>query len=293
MNFSGMNLNPMPEARGLKIRAEFQRAKQLGIPLVMRQFAHDWPANQWTWDDLCRAVGSRTAGVRGNAFANGQSTTFFPKPIAQKPIADYFRQLERNESSDERLFAFDLRTNAPSLNHANTKRFHKLGIRVANVPAYFFGAPGSDTRIHYDFDWIDLLLSHFKGQKRVLLFDQQQNDRLYQIPGTVHSAVDFSRLTELRESFPNLEHLEGYEVILEPGDTLFIPKGYWHHITYVTGSFSITYRIWPQNLQEWLQTSYSWFVGGTDILLNKLPGIASWQARRRAIAFEAKYGRPL
>ena len=145
-------------------------------------------------------MGARTAGVRGNAFANGQSTTFFPKPIAQKPIADYFRQLERNESSDERLFAFDLRTNAPGLNHANTKRFHELGIRVANVPAYFFGAPGSETRIHYDFDWVDLLLSHFKGQKRVWLFDQRQNEHLYQIPGTVHSAIDFSRLSELRES---------------------------------------------------------------------------------------------
>ena len=138
----------MPEAGGSEISAKFQRSKQLGMPLVMRQFAQDWPANQWSWDDLCSAVGARTAGVRGNAFANGQSTTFFPKPIAQKPIADYFRQLERNESSDERLFAFDLRTNAPGLNHANTKRFHELGIRVANVPAYFFGAPGSETRIH-------------------------------------------------------------------------------------------------------------------------------------------------
>ena len=288
-----MNMIPMPEARGSEISAEFQRSKQLGMPLVMRQFAQDWPANQWSWDDLCSAVGARTAGVRGNAFANGQSTTFFPKPIAQKPIADYFRQLERNESSDERLFAFDLRTNAPGLNHANTKRFHELGIRVANVPAYFFGAPGSETRIHYDFDWVDLLLSHFKGQKRVWLFDQRQNEHLYQIPGTVHSAIDFSRLSELRESYPNIDRLEGYEVVLEPGDTLYIPKGYWHHITYVTGSFSITYRIWPQNLNEWLKTAYSWSVGGIDILLNKLHGIASWQARRRAKAFEAKYGRPL
>jgi hypothetical protein len=293
VNFSGMNLQPMPEARGSTILAEFQRSKQRGTPLVMRQFAKDWPANHWTWNDLCRAVGSRTTGIRGNAFAHGQSTTFFPKPIAQKSIAEYFRQLERNETSDERLFAFNLRANAPGLNHSNTKRFHTLGIRVANVPAYFFGAPGSDTRIHYDFDWIDLMLSHFKGQKRVWLFDQCQNDRLYQIPGTVHSAVDFSRLEELREEFPKIEQLEGYEVVLEPGDTLYIPKGYWHHITYVTGSFSITYRIWPQNLSEWLKTSYSWLVGGTDIVLNKIPGTSAWQARRRAKAFEAKYGRPL
>ena len=293
MNFTVMNLQPMPEARGSEISAEFQRSKQLGMPLVMRQFAKDWPANHWSWDDLCSAVGTRKTGIRGNAFAHGQSTTFFPKPIAQKPIADYFRQLERNETSEERLFAFNLKANAPNLEHRNTLRFKQLGVRVVNLPAYFFGAPGSETRIHYDFDWVDLLLSHFKGQKRVWLFDQRQNEHLYQIPGTVHSAIDFSRLSELRESYPNLDRLEGYEVVLEPGDTLYIPKGYWHHITYVTGSFSITYRIWPQNLNEWLKTAYSWSVGGIDILLNKLHGIASWQARRRAKAFEAKYGRPL
>lgn len=288
-----MNLSPMPEASSDAIHRDFAAAKRAGTPIVLRQFAREWPANQWSWDVLCEAVGTRTVGVRGNAFARGQSTTFFPKPVARKPIADYFRQLERNESSDERLFAFNLKANAQKLEHQNTHRFKQLEVRVVNLPAYFFGAPGSDTRIHYDFDWVDLLLSHFKGQKRVWLFNQQQNGNLYQIPGTVHSAVDFSRLAELQESFPNLDRLEGYEVILEPGDTLYIPKGYWHHITYVTGSFSITYRIWPQTLGEWLKTAYSWAIGGTDILLNKLPGIAALQARRRAKAFEAKYGRPL
>jgi hypothetical protein len=166
-------------------------------------------------------------------------------------------------------------------------------VRVANLPAYFFGAPGSDTRIHYDFDWVDLLLSHFKGQKKVLLFDQKQNECLYRIPGTVHSAVDFGRLSELREFFPKLEQIHGYEVILEPGDTLYIPKGYWHHITYVSGSFSITYRIWPKNINEWVKTLTALFIGSLDILANKIPGVAGHLARRRAKAFEAKYGRPL
>lgn len=288
-----MKLYPMPEAQPGEHSDLFATAQVACTPLVMRKFAQNWPANQWTWDDLRLAVGTRTTGVRGSAFANGQSTTFFPNPIAQKPIAEYFKQLERNEPSDERLFAFNLRAAAPGLEHRNAARFRPLGISVAEIPAYFFGAPGSDTRIHYDFDWIDLLLSHFKGQKRVLLFDQNQNNRLYQIPGTVHSAVDFSQLGALAPKFPLLSQLEGYEVLLEPGDTLYIPKGYWHHITYVTGSFSITYRIWPKSFKEWLKTSYSWITGGSDILLNKLPGVAAWQARRRAAAFLTKYGQPL
>jgi deoxyribodipyrimidine photolyase-like uncharacterized protein len=71
---------------------------------------------------------------------------------------------------------------------------------------------------------------------------------------------------------------------------LYIPKGYWHHITYVTGSFSITYRIWPQSARAWLKTAYSWLVGGTDIVLNKIPGVAEFQAKRRKAAFRRVYG---
>ena len=288
-----MNLHPMPEALPGAHFDAFKKAQSEHKPLVMRGFATDWPANTWSWSGLRNAVGDRTVGVRGNAFDRGQSTTFFPKPIAKKRIADYFAQLERNESSDERLFAFNLRANAPELDHQNSERFKKLGIKAVNLPAYFFGAPGSETRIHFDFDWVDLVLSHFLGTKRVLLFSQAQNQNLYQIPGTVHSAVNFGRLDEMPAKFPRLADLEGYEVLLGPGDSLYIPKGYWHHITYVTGSFSITYRIWPQSARAWLKTAYSWLVGGTDIVLNKIPGVAECQAKRRKAAFRRVYGMDL
>ena len=284
---------PMPECAPSHAHDAFRQARLQQKPIVLRGFASDWPANSWTWRDLARAVGSQSVGVRGSAFANGQSTTFFPKPIAQKRLSTYFEQLQANEASSERLFAFNLRAKAPSLPHENAHRLARLGCRVVNIPAYFFGARGSETRIHYDFDWVDLLLTHFLGQKRVLLFDPSQSENLYQIPGTVHSAVDFGNLESVAARFDRLRYLRGYEVVLNPGDTLFIPKGYWHHVTYLTGSFSVTYRIWPNTLGSAFKTARTFVAGSLDILINHLPGVAAWQARRRASAFAARYGVPL
>ncbi|MBA3707066.1 MAG: hypothetical protein H0W84_14535, partial [Bacteroidetes bacterium] len=30
--------------------------------------------------------------------------------------------------------------------------------------------------------------------------------------------------------------------ILEPGDSIFMPSGYWHYMTYLEGGFSVSYR---------------------------------------------------
>ena len=33
-----------------------------------------------------------------------------------------------------------------------------------------------------------------------------------------------------------------YECVLEHGDALYMPSGFWHYITYLDGGFSVSYR---------------------------------------------------
>ena len=39
-----------------------------------------------------------------------------------------------------------------------------------------------------------------------------------------------------------MSRVTGYEVILNPGESLFIPSGYWHYIEYIEGGYSISLR---------------------------------------------------
>lgn len=40
--------------------------------------------------------------------------------------------------------------------------------------------------------------------------------------------------------------IQGYECILEPGDTIFIPSRWWHFIEYSTAGISLTLRAMPE-----------------------------------------------
>ena len=44
--------------------------------------------------------------------------------------------------------------------------------------------------------------------------------------------------------------MNGYDFILEDGDSVFMPGGYWHYMTYLEGSFSVSYRKISHNFKD-------------------------------------------
>ncbi len=63
----------------------------------------------------------------------------------------------------------------------------------------------------------------------------------------VLSLADFSNFNKEEgkpdyKNFPALKYAKGYEVILEHGDTLFMPAGFWHHMEYLDSGFAMSLR---------------------------------------------------
>jgi ribosomal protein L16 Arg81 hydroxylase len=60
--------------------------------------------------------------------------------------------------------------------------------------------------------------------------------------------ADFSNYYDAQKSkvdytkFPALQKAQGLEVVLEHGDTLFMPAGYWHHMEYLDSGFAMSLR---------------------------------------------------
>lgn len=42
--------------------------------------------------------------------------------------------------------------------------------------------------------------------------------------------------------------MKGYDIILNEGETLFMPSGYWHYMVYIDGGFAVSYRKIAQNI---------------------------------------------
>ena len=60
------------------------------------------------------------------------------------------------------------------------------------------------------------------------------------MPFTVASHVNV--LDPDYEKYPALRNAKGLDITLYPGETLFIPRGYWHDIEYTDGGYSISLR---------------------------------------------------
>jgi ribosomal protein L16 Arg81 hydroxylase len=217
-------------------------------PVIIKDIAKSWPAyNKWNWDYFIDAVGQKEVGVYNNI--KSDAYTPINKADAYMKFGEYLTKL-KNGPLDLRIFLFNLFQEAPQLVHDFTWPDHLLKGFVKSYPMLFVGGQGSVTHMHFDIDMSHILHTQFIGKKRVLLFAHEQQAKLYRKPWEVLSAADFTKYFEQFDyaNFPATKLAEGYEVILEHGDTLFMPAGFWHHMEYIESGFAISLRALQSNL---------------------------------------------
>ncbi len=230
------------------------------IPCVLTNFTQDWGLRNWTADYLKSVAGNDQVKLYSNAYDNGQTLDTFIKPQTEINFGDYLDIMTSNVETDLRLFLFDIFKEHPDLTEQIVNP--DIGANLLKYRYSFFGTKNSATRMHYDIDYSNVFLSQFMGRKHVLLFERNQGLNLYQIPYTTHSFVDFSKLgnPDYEAKFPRLDKLNGYELILEPGETLFMPSGYWHFISYLDSSFSVALRSLPNKFNYILASANNVFL---------------------------------
>ncbi|MEO6849609.1 MAG: cupin-like domain-containing protein, partial [Mucilaginibacter sp.] len=143
-----------------------------------------------------------------------------------------------------------------------------MGGFLESMPAMFFGGSNSVTFLHYDIDLPHIFHTHFGGRKHVILFENKWKRRLYCLPNATYALEDYDVANPDTTKFPALEGVEGTEVFLEHGDTLFMPTGYWHWMKYIDGSYSLSLRAWDASISRKAASLYNLATkGGIDSLL--------------------------
>jgi hypoxia-inducible factor 1-alpha inhibitor (HIF hydroxylase) len=122
------------------------------------------------------------------------------------------------------------------------KKRYNWGQLTSNL--LLISQPGNVTPCHYDEQ--HNFFCQVRGLKRCLLFAPDQFKNLYPFP-VAHpcdrqSQVDFDNYDD--HKFPNMKSLRGYECILSPGDVLYIPMYWWHHIETTPGELAISITFW-------------------------------------------------
>lgn len=244
---------PIPIVDGQKIsREEFEKNYvKPQKPVILRGLWKQYPAYaKWNYDFFKTTMGDAEVGLYSSSKADPSKT--MSEPTVKMKFSEYLQLIEK-EPTDLRLFLFPIFKYKPELLKdfdypAITKNYVKL-------PFMFFGPKNAITRMHQDIDMSNVFLTQFEGKKRVVLFPPDQSDLLYRLPFNVHTTVDIDK-PDYKE-YPALKYAKGLTGILEYGDTLFMPSGYWHHIEYVEGGYGLSVRSLPPQFSIKLKGFYN------------------------------------
>ncbi len=235
-------------------------------PLVIKGLTKNWPAREkWTPEFMKAAVGDKVVPLYDNSKADPS------KPInaaaAEMKFADYI-DLIKTQPTELRIFFFNIFKQAPQLLNDIVLPKDLMGGFLESMPAMFFGGSNSVTFLHYDIDLPHIFHTHFGGRKQVILFENKWKRRLYCIPNATYALEDYDVSNPDTNKFPALEGVEGQEVFLEHGDTLFMPTGYWHWMKYLDGSYSLSLRAWDASISRKVASLCNLAVkGGVDSVL--------------------------
>lgn len=262
---------------------------QANKPVVIRSLAQAWPAfNKWNWDYFQSLVGQQRVALYNNV----KSDAYTPINTADdyKTFGEYINMIRQGPAA-WRIFLFNVFDHAPELVKDFTWPEQYLKGFVKKYPMLFVGGEGSITHMHFDIDMSHILHTQFVGRKRVLLFPFSEKDKLYRKPFEVLSLADFSHygLSTSKldlEKFPALQSAKGYEVILEHGDTLFMPAGFWHHMEYLESGFALSLRALQPSIGGKLHGAWNLFgMRSIDTLMKKWAP-QSWYAWKEKKVFQ-------
>jgi hypothetical protein len=235
-------------------------------PLVIKGLTNTWPAREkWTPEYLKEIVGKKVVPLYDNSKADPSKP--INSSVKEMPFDEYI-DLIRSQPTELRIFFFNIFKQAPELLNDIILPKDLMGGFIESMPAMFFGGSNSVTFLHYDIDLPHIFHAHFGGRKHVILFENKWKRRLYCIPNATYALEDYDVANPDIKKFPALNGVEGTEVFLEHGDTLFMPTGYWHWMKYLEGSYSLSLRAWDASPVRKAASLYNLAVkGGVDSVL--------------------------
>jgi hypothetical protein len=195
----------------------------------------------WTPAHLRSLCGDATVEVMSDRDADANYEANSTQHKTSVRFADYIdRVLSGGASNDYYLVANNKFFEQPDT-RILCKDVPKLSRYLERTPNsgrmfFWFGPAGTVTPLHHDV--MNVLLAQLRGRKRFTLIPPDQTHHVYNQVG-VYSAVDVERPDH--ERFPAFRRATPIRFVLEPGEVLFIPVGWWHHVRALDLSMSISY----------------------------------------------------
>lgn len=265
-----MKLEPIPRVEKIT-KSEFLRDYvQPQKPVVIERLIEDWPAyKKWDLDYIKEMAGDKTVPLYDDRPISSKYK--FNEAHAEMKMSEYIDLLKKGPTN-YRIFLFNLMKEVPGFQ--KDFKFPDVGLRfLKQLPMLFFGGENSKVFMHYDIDYANILHFHFHGKKQCILFPPSESKYLYKVPHALITREDIDFNDPDFDKFPALQKATGYITELNHGEALYMPEGYWHHMTYLTAGFSMSLRATPRTLTNFSKAVYNIiFMRHFDNYMRKLRG---------------------
>ena len=270
MKRNKMNLEPIPRVKRISKSDFLKHYVQPQKPVVIERLIDDWPAySKWNLDYVAKMAGEKKVPLYDDRPISSKYK--FNEAHSEMKMSSYI-DLLRKGPTNYRIFLYNLMKEVPAFQ--NDFKFPDVGLRfLKQLPMLFFGGEGSKVFMHYDIDYANILHFHFHGKKQCILFPPSESKHLYKVPHALIAREDIDFEDPDFDKFPVLKKARGYITELNHGETLYMPEGYWHHMTYLTAGFSMSLRATPRTLTNFSKAVYNLiFMRHFDNYMRKLRG---------------------
>lgn len=209
------------------------------IPVVIGDACKDWRAkNKFTPEFFKSKYANRNVVVQGQAYKLGDFIDMLENATPENP-APYPCKLQIDKDYPELLPDIH-----PRFEFANPDWSHKKllepFLRGADTYEIFFGSPGGQfPYVHYDYMGLHAFITQLYGLKEFTVIPPNQTPYVY--PKEHNSWV--SEIPDIKnidlEKFPLSAKATPVTFTVGPGETLFIPNGWWHTAHSLTTTISV------------------------------------------------------
>ncbi|NHZ34682.1 cupin-like domain-containing protein [Massilia sp. CCM 8692] len=218
-------------------------------PVIITGMLEHFPARQkWNLDYFAQRFGERVVEVQFGREADPQ---YELNSIAHKrkmPFGEYVEMVRTSGRTND----FYMTANNDSLNSVALKELFE---DVGTLPEYldddpgrrgffWFGPAGTVTPFHHDLT--NNFMAQIIGRKKIKLMAPSDTPRVYN-HRHCFTEVDARNIDLAR--FPAMAEVQVLECVLEPGEILFLPVGWWHYVEGldISVTLSTTNFRWPND----------------------------------------------
>lgn len=248
-----------PKLVGIERRAGLTTDEFLGNyyaanrPVILTGEMADWPAlEKWTPSYLKDKVGPKEIEFQGGRTGDPAFERQKDLHRSKAKFDDFIEMISKpGSANDAYMTAYNSAQNVDALAPLQTDMGELTKFLDPNKDNPFgmmwVGPAGTQTSLHHDLT--NNLVAQLVGRKAIKLLPASEVGKLYNDCHVFSEVADLDDPTIDLARYSRLSEVIIYDVVLYPGEAIFIPLGWWHQVKALDFSVTVTYTnfLWPND----------------------------------------------